>query len=118
MPPALSLILDILEPLTEKWYELGVQLNIKSSALHELEKKPKGERLKEVAVSVWKSGAEMETIVNVVRGLNEEVADKLKTAVEGEGVCCTCALGVCGVRGCDVCVVSMGMWRCVLFEGV
>ena len=55
----------------------------------------------------------METIVNVVRGLNEEVADKLKTAVEGEGVCCTCALGVCGVRGCDVCVVSMGVWRCV-----
>ncbi|XP_064399096.1 ubiquitin carboxyl-terminal hydrolase 4-like [Halichondria panicea] len=83
----LSVVLEILEVVLDKWYEIGTDLKVDASILHILDKEfrnvktteEKNVRIQRILIE-WagREGVEMVELMNAVRACDEGVADRLQ----------------------------------------
>ncbi len=88
----MSVVLEILEVVLDKWYELGTNLKVDASVLHTLDRDFRNAQTKEeknariqTILNVWagREGVEMVELVNAVRVTDEGAADRLQQVVKG-----------------------------------
>ncbi len=83
----MSVVLEILADVLDKWYEIGTDLKVDASILHILDKEfrnvktteEKNVRIQRILIE-WagREGVEMVELMNAVRACDEGVADRLQ----------------------------------------
>ncbi len=83
----MSVVLEILADVLDKWYEIGTNLKVDASILHILDKEfrnvktteEKNARIQRILIK-WagREGVEMVELVNAVRACDEGAADRLQ----------------------------------------
>ena len=83
----MSVVLEILADVLDKWYEIGTNLKVDASILHILDKEfrnvktteEKNVRIQRILIE-WagREGVEMVELVNAVRACDEGAADRLQ----------------------------------------
>ncbi len=83
----MSVVLEILADVLDKWYEIGTNLKVDASILHILDKEfrnvktteEKNVRIQRILIE-WagREGVEMVELMNAVRACDEGVADRLQ----------------------------------------